>query len=100
MTKALKTGMIGPWVRMGFGTGGHTTVGHPIGGSETMDIAQGETEGNGGTETEGMKVKTMARVEGMKAKAMARVQGMKVKAMARAVVMAAGEVEGMAEDKI
>ena len=55
--------------------------------------------------TESMKAKTTASMEGMKVKAMARVEGMKVegmkvKAMERAVVMAAGEVEGMAEDKI
>jgi formate hydrogenlyase transcriptional activator len=49
-----------------------------------MDIANGETEGDGGTETEGMKVKAMASTEGM----------------ARVEAMAAGEVEGMAEDKI
>jgi hypothetical protein len=43
-----------------------------------MDIAHGETKGNGGTETKGMKVKAMASTEGMKVKAMARVAAMKV----------------------
>ena len=84
--------------------------------TKTMDIADGETDGdggtekqeNGGSETEGMKVKTMASTEGMKVKAMARVKAMKVEGMARVEGMvgvevegmAAVEVEGMAEDKI
>ena len=50
--------------------------------TKTMDIADGETDGdggtekqeNGGSETEGMKVKTMASTEGMKVKTMARVK--------------------------
>jgi hypothetical protein len=73
-----------------------------------MDIAHGETKGNGGTETKGMKVKAMASTEGMKVKAMARVEAMKVEATARVAAMAAVEgtaavgveVEGMAEGKI
>jgi hypothetical protein len=50
--------------------------------------------------TESMKAKTMASTEGMKVKAMARVEGMKVEGMARVEAMAAGEVEGTAEDKL
>jgi hypothetical protein len=79
-----------------------------------MDIAHGETKGNGGTETKGMKVNAIASTESMKVKAMASTEGMKVKAMARveatAVVEAMAavegtaavevEVEGMAEGKI
>jgi hypothetical protein len=97
MTKALKTGMIGPWVRMVFGTGGPTTVGRLIGGCETpMDIAHGEREGDGGTQTKGMKANAMASTESMKVKAMASTEGTKVEAMVRAEGMAAVEVEAMA----
>ena len=63
-----------------------------------MDIAHGETKGNGGTETKGVKVKAMASTEGMKVKAMASTEAMKVEATARVAAMAA--VEGMAEGKI
>ena len=59
-----------------------------------MDIAHGETEGNGGTETEGMKVKAMASAESMKVKAMASTEAMKVESMER--VEATPAVEGMA----
>jgi hypothetical protein len=78
-------------------------VGRLIGGYETpTDIAHGETEGEGGTETEGMKVNAMASTEIMeKGEATARVEGMAAVVMA-AVVMAAvgGVVEGMGEGKI
>jgi hypothetical protein len=89
-------------------------VGRLIGGSEThMRMASGETEGDGGTKTKGMKanamartagtkVKGMASMEGMKVKAMASTEGMKVEATAAAGGMAAVglEVEGMAAGKI
>ena len=83
-----------------------------------MRMASGETEGDGGTKTKGMKanamarttgtkVKGMASMEGMKVKAMASTEGMKVEATAAAVIAAAGgmaavglEVEGMAAGKI
>ncbi len=71
-----------------------------------MDIAHGETEGNGGTKTEGMKVNAMASMESMRVEAMASTEAMKVESMERvgatAAVegMAAVEVEGMAEGKI
>lgn len=81
---------------MVFGTEAHTTVGHLIGGSETpMDIAHGETDRDGGRETEGMKAKAMASTEGIKVEATAA-------AMAAAEGMAAVRVEvaGMAAGKI
>jgi hypothetical protein len=69
-----------------------------------MDIAHGETEGNGGTKTEGMKVNAMASKESTRVEAMARVEATAVvEAMAAVEVegMAVGvEVEGMAEGKI
>jgi len=52
-----------------------------------MNIAHGETEGNGGTETEGMKVNAMASTEAMKVESMERVE-------------ATAAVEGMTEGKI
>ena len=58
------------------GTAGHTTGGRLIGGAETMAIAHGKTEGEGGTETEDMKVKAMASTEDMKVEAMAGVEAM------------------------
>src|SRR5262245_64034775 len=93
---------------MVFGTGGPTMVGGPTGGSETpMDIANGETEGDGGRVTEGMKVKAMASTEGMKAKATASTEGMKVETTAAEAIAAAEgvaavwvEVEGVAAGKI
>jgi hypothetical protein len=85
----------------GFWYGGPYYGWRPVGGSETMDIAYGETEGNGGTETEGMKVNDMASMESTRVKAMASTEGMKVEAMARVEAMAAVAVavEGMAEGK-
>ena len=56
-----------------------------------MAIAHGKTEGEGGTETEDMKVKAMASTEDMKVEAMAGVEAM---------VGVEVEVEGMAEGEI
>jgi hypothetical protein len=63
-----------------------------------MDIAHGETEGNGGTETEGMKVNAIASKESTRVEAMANTEAMKVEGMER--VEATVEVEGTAEGKI
>jgi hypothetical protein len=100
----LKTGIIGAWGRMVFGTEGHTTVGRLIGGYETpMVITHGETERRGATETEGMEANAMASTEGMEqVEATAKVEGMAAVGMAAVEGMAAVgvEVEGMGEGKI
>jgi hypothetical protein len=52
-------------VRMVFGTEAHTTVGRRIGGSETpMPMANGKTEGDGGTKTKGMQANATASTVG------------------------------------
>jgi hypothetical protein len=71
----------------GFWYGGHTTGGRLIGGSKTMDIANGETKGDGRIKTKGMKVRAMVSTEGM--------------AGAEGMAAVGVEVEGMAgEDRI